>query len=102
MARFDVYEYKHGAFSLVLDVQADLLSDLATCVVVPLISKETLPMENFSRLQPPIEIDGDSYILETPGIGAIPRASLGEFVMNIEGAYREDVVEALDFLFQGF
>ena len=35
MARFDVYEYKSINVPYVLDVQADLLSDLNTVVVVP-------------------------------------------------------------------
>ena len=37
MARFDIYEYAGKSVPLVVDVQADLLSDLNTCVVVPLI-----------------------------------------------------------------
>ena len=42
MARFDVYRNPEGSGYL-LDVQADLLSDLNTRVVVPLIPAELAP-----------------------------------------------------------
>jgi len=35
-------------------------------------------------------------------MAALPRSRLGAFVTNIEGASRDDVSNALDFLFFGF
>ncbi len=102
MARFDVYEYGSKSVPLVLDVQADLLSDLSTCVVVPLVPETKARKEAVPKLKPVIQVDGKNYILITTDIAAITRKSLGEAVANIEDNHRQDVTDALDFLFQGF
>lgn len=102
MARFDVFAYKSKSVPYVLDVQADLLSDLNTCVAIPLVLEKEVKNETAPRLKPAIKIAGKKYILMTTDIAAIPRKSLGKPVANIEETYRQDIVEALDFLFQGF
>lgn len=102
MARFDVYEYDSPPVESVLDVQADLLSELDTCIVIPLVSEKAAKKEVLPRLKPVIEIKGRRYILMTTDIGTVTRSSLGERVSNIEDKYRHVVTEALDFLFQGF
>jgi len=38
----------------------------------------------------------------TTDMAAIKRKLLGNFVENIEKKHRQDVIEAIDFLFQGF
>ena len=102
MARFDVYKYDNPSVPLVLDVQADLLSDLSTCAVIPLVSEEMSKHEAVLKLKPVIEINGQNYILMTTDIGTVIKASLGKKVSNVEDEYRQIVTEALDFLFQGF
>jgi len=102
MARFDVYNYDSPPVELVLDAQADLLSELATCVVIPLVSEKAAKKEALPKLKPVINIKGQGYILMTTDIGTVTRASLGNRISNIEEEYRQAVTEALDFLFQGF
>ena len=102
MARFDVYINSSKSVPLVLDVQADLLSELATCVVIPLVPESSAQKEVASRLKPVIRIQDKNYILMTTDIAAVTRKSLGVFVVNIEKTHRQDIVEALDFLLQGF
>ena len=102
MARFDIYEFDSKSVPLVIDVQANLLSDLDTCVVLPLIPEAKAKKEAASRLKPVIHVNGKSYILITTDIGTITRNSLGKHVANIEDIHRQDIIEALDFLFQGF
>lgn len=102
MARFDVYEYAGTDVPLVLDVQADLLGELATRVVVPLVPQEVVARELLPKLKPVIEVQGRSYVLMTTDLGTLPRNALGRKIANIENAHRQTVVEALDFLFQGF
>lgn len=103
MARFDVYEYADEATPLALDVQADLLSGLNTCMVVPLrLKAEGSKDAGFERLRPLVDIEGKTYVLITDYAGAIRRDELGRRVGNIEDDYREEVIDALDFLFQGF
>ncbi|RMB04874.1 CcdB family protein [Eilatimonas milleporae] len=102
MARFDVHRYPGKTAPMVVDVQADLLSDLNTRVVVPLVPHAQAANEALPRLKPVLEIDGQAYILMTTDIAALPERSLGQCVANLEAHYREDIIGALDFLFQGF
>ena len=102
MARFDVYKYNSKTVPLVVDVQADLLTDLNSCVVIPLVPEAKAKKEPLPRLKPIIQINGKNYILITTDIGTITRDSLGKRVTNIEDPYRQTITEALDFLFQGF
>lgn len=80
MARFDVYANpgrNQRSIPYLLDVQSNVISGLATRVVVPLrpltsFSPATLPPDLF----PLIAIDGDDYVLDTPQLGAIPLSEL--------------------------
>lgn len=102
MARFDIYKYGSKAVPLVIDVQADLLSDLNTCAVIPLVPEKQAKKESLEKLKPIIQIYGKNYVLMTTDIGTVTRASLGEHIVNVENDYRQEITEALDFLFQGF
>ena len=102
MARFDIYKYGGKAVPFVLDVQADLLSDLNTCAVIPLVPEKQAMKEVLSKLKPIIQVDGLNYILMTTDIGTVTRSSLGEHITNVENDYRQEITEAIDFLFQGF
>jgi len=56
MARFDIFGYKSQKVPLVLDVQADLLHDLNTCVVVPLIPESLGKAETVPKLKSVLNI----------------------------------------------
>ncbi len=102
MARFDVYALNRAEVPYVLEVQADLLSDLASVVVVPLVPAEAARAETMRKLKPVITIKGQDFGLMTTDIGTLRRASLGKPMVNVEEQYRAVIVDALDFLFQGF
>ena len=102
MARFDIYKYGGTEVPFVLDVQADLLSDLNTCAVIPLVPEKQAMKEVLPKLKPIIQFDGIKYILMTTDIGTVTRSSLGEPITNVENDYRQEIIEAIDFLFQGF
>lgn len=102
MSRFDVYKYNNASVPLVMDIQANLLTDLNTCVVVPLVPEESANKEALPKLKPVIEIDGERYIFMATDVGAITRSSLGDVVVNVEEQHRQKITDALDFLFQGF
>ena len=102
MARFDVFEFDNQSVPLVLDAQADLLADLNTRVVIPLSPSSVSMNEALPRLKPVIEINDDRYVLLTTDIGTILKTALGARVANIENTHRQEIVDALDFLFQGF
>ena len=102
MARFDVHEFRSAGVPLVLDVQANLLNDLNTRVVVPLFPHSKARLETVPKLKPVFEIKGKPYVLMTTDIGTVHKAELGAVVVNLEQDHRESIVEAIDFLFQGF
>jgi toxin CcdB len=102
MARFDVYRFDSKSVPLVIDVQANLLADLSTCVVLPLVPEKIAKEEALPRLKPLIKVDGQNYIVVTTDIGTVTKSSLGEHVTNVEESHRQVITEALDFLFQGF
>jgi toxin CcdB len=101
MARFDVHEYG-GAIPMVLDVQADLLSELNTRMVIPLVPLAGAQREVLPRLKPVIAVGGRDYVMVTTDMAAGPTSALGKRVTNVEDPYRDIIVEAVDFLFQGF
>ena len=102
MSRFDVFEYGAGTVPLVIDVQCNLLSDLSTCVVIPLMPEKFRKAEALPRLKPILTISGQNYVLMSTEIGAVPRNVLGKFIRNVEDQYRQEIIEAIDLLFQGF
>ncbi len=102
MARFDVYRLPGRPAPLVVDVQANLLSSLASRVVVPLAQKSAAPHETLPRLEPVLRILERDYVFKPTDIAVLPAGVLCDPVANIESAYRNEVVAALDFLFQGF
>lgn len=98
MARFHVYANSDDA-GLLLDVQANLLSDLNTCVVVPLLPLDQAP-KPARVLNPVFKIDGVEYLMATQFLAAVPRRVLGpEKARLVDQA--DVVVSALDCLFQG-
>jgi toxin CcdB len=100
MPRFDVHQYSDEV-PFILDVQADLLSDLKTRAVVPLLPYVQAKKEELPRLKPLLKIRGKNFVMMTTDIGVIRVSDRGKFVENIE-AQRQAIIEALDFLFQGF
>jgi toxin CcdB len=101
MGRFDVYATPgRDGTGYVLDVQADLLRDLNTRVVVPLLPPDVAPKPARS-LNPAFDIDGRSHLMLTQFIAAVPAKELGEPVLSLE-AHSDDIMRALDMLLIGF
>lgn len=97
MARFRVYASLDGGY--LLDVQADLLSHLNTCVVVPLLSLDVAP-KPAKVLNPQFDIDGVAHSMATQFLATVPRRLMGDEVIDL-AAESGTVVNALDCLFQG-
>lgn len=101
MVQFDVHRNpKRGAFPLLLDVQADLLSSLATRVVVPMAKLDRRGPKPISQLNPVAVVDGVRYALVFQELAAIPKSALGERVASL-AARRVELIAALDLLFTG-
>jgi toxin CcdB len=99
MAKYDVHALGDGA-ALVLDCQADLLRDLNTRFVVPLLSETEAPRPA-ARLNPIFEIGNGRYVMVTQYAAAIPVRELGPPIASL--ADRQwDIGNALDMLISGF
>ena len=83
-----------------MNVQADLLSDLTTRTVVPLLPEQAAP-KPISALNPIFEIGGKRHVMVTQAIASVPRQELKRAVASI--AHEHDrVTRALDTLLVGF
>lgn len=98
MARFDVYPSPDG-MGYLLDVQADLLSDLSTRVVVPLMPMRLAPTPA-KRLDPVFAIHSESYVMVTQFLSAVPVAILKTPVSNLI-QHDTEITAALDMLLTG-
>lgn len=99
MARYDLFAGPYEG-SYLLDVQTNLLDHLRSRVVVPLLPAADVPPP-VRRLNPVFEIGGRRVVMATHLIGAVSNAELGEPGANL-GEHHDEVVAALDMLFQGF
>lgn len=99
MARYDAYEVR-GNPGYLLDVQADVLDQLQTRVVIPLQLLGNAP-QTADRLNPRLRVGDQTVILATQFISAIPRRSLSKPVDHL-GHFADDIQNALDFLLIGF
>lgn len=104
MAQFTVYKNKNprtkATYPLLVDVQADLLDELKTRVVIPLTKVPALARKPMNKLTPSLDVDGDDYLLVTPQLAGITRSDLGAAVANV-AAQRTTIVSALDVLISG-
>jgi toxin CcdB len=105
MARFEVYRNTgpHAeATPYLLDVQSDLLHGLETRVVVPLRRRDRFPVERLpERLTPVFEIEDVECLMETPKLAAVPLRLLKTPVACLADN-QTTIINALDFLFQGY
>ncbi|MEE9429340.1 MAG: CcdB family protein [Paracoccaceae bacterium] len=99
MAKYDVYEHPDKSGYL-LDVQADLLDQLNTRVVVPLLAKSRAP-KPATRLNPEFKLKGKQYVMVTQFIATVPRSILKDPVSNLREEFAE-ITSAIDMLIQGF
>lgn len=97
MARYDLFR---DGDDYLLDVQANTLDELNTRVVVPVRRPERAP-KPAKRLNPSFQIEGQRYLMVTQFLAAVPESTLGESLGNLS-RHHDDIVAALDMLFQGF
>lgn len=101
MGRYDVYATPgQGGVGYVLDVQADLLQDLGTRVVVPLLPSDLAP-KPARGLNPAFDIDGHPHLMLTQFIAAVPANELRAPVLSLD-THSDDIMRALDMLLIGF
>lgn len=103
MAQFDVYENEEADSSktvpFLLDVQHSLHKDLATRLVVPLLSISS--GSEVKRLCPRFSVMGRDVIMGTPEMAGYPAGNLRNKVASLADR-RDEVLAAVDFLLNGF
>ena len=99
MQKYDVFPNPSGDGYL-LNVQSDLLSDLNTRVVVPLLPVSSAPTPA-AGLNPTFDINGERFVMVTQFMAAVPSGVLTSSVMNIEAEF-DKITAAVDMLMQGF
>jgi len=82
-------------------VQSDVLSVLATRVVVPLYRKEIGHSKDLTRLTPVVKVGNQSLIAVVPEWAGIHRRELEARVGDLS-AVRNDLLQAIDLLLTGF
>ena len=99
MAQFDLYKGPSSSADYLIDLQDDMLQNLSTRVVAPLVAPDKLgpPMKT---LNPRIWIGGEPYILLLHLLAAIPATTLGSLVASAK-SQRTDIIGAIDLLFTG-
>lgn len=98
MARFDLYA-RPEASGFLLDCQAELLCDLNTRLVVPLLPAAEAPRPA-SRLNPTFEVEGLAVVMVTQFAAAIPARELRTRMGSLANR-QEEILNALDVLISG-
>lgn len=96
MAQFDVYRL---GSALVVDCQSDLLSQIDSRFVAPLVARSDAP-QAVSRLNPVFNIQGEDYVMLTQAAGAVRRRGLGEVIGSLAERSFE-ITNAIDVLVSG-
>jgi toxin CcdB len=96
--QFDVYKLNTGG-GLVIDCQSDILSQLNTRFVAPLIPLDRAPPAA-QRLNPVFAVRGRDYSMVTQFAAAVRVNELGEIILSLRDQSFE-IVGALDVLLSG-
>jgi toxin CcdB len=97
MAQYDLYVNGDG---YLLEVQSELLDQLDTRIVVPLICASDAP-KPMRRLNPIVVVNGKNHVLVPQFLAAIQRKELGEPNSNLAHLH-DDIRAAMDMVFIGF
>jgi toxin CcdB len=87
-------------FPLFIDIQDNLLSSLATRVVIPLTPHEQRSYDVLWTLVPELSINGARYMLLTPQVTHMTVDQLGPVVAEL-GSDRHVVLAAAEMIFRG-
>jgi toxin CcdB len=101
MAQFDIYRNpKRGSYPLLLDVQADIMAQLTTRIVVPLAERNTYQRAPMTATSPIVTVDAREYVAVIPLLAAIAKSALGPKVGSLADR-RADLIHAIDLLIAG-
>jgi toxin CcdB len=104
MRQFDVYanpsKTTRKAYPFIVDIQSNVISAIATRIVVPLGSKSHFRNEGMTGLTPTVEYGGENLLLLIPQIASVPAKSLKNPIGSLSHL-RDEIIAALDFAIKG-
>lgn len=104
MAQFDVYpnpsKVSKAHYPYLVDIQSNLLSDLATRIIVPLGKRSAFGDEAMQGLTPEISFAEQELLLLTPQISSVPGKHLKSPVGSLSH-FRNQIIGALDLAITG-
>ena len=100
--QFTIYRNKGNArvYPYLLNVQSDIIGELHTRMVIPLVPLADFTGRPAQRLNPVITVEGGKYLVLTHEMAAVKLNQLGEVVTDLMES-RQLVKDAIDFLFDG-
>jgi len=104
VAQFDVYvnpsKQTRNAYPFILDIQNELIENIATRIVVPLGKAKEFSNEEMKGLTPRIEFEGTDLLIMIPQIASMPARALKEPIGTLLHL-RDEIISALDFAITG-
>lgn len=100
MAQFDVCRHRSRSDILLLNVQHDLMDQLKTRLVAPLLP-ESVFGRPADRLNPVFDVLDERYVMDTANLVGFPLSRFGAQVDNLSSE-TERIIGAIDFLTCGF
>jgi toxin CcdB len=104
MAQFDVYTNpsakSRNVYPFIIDIQNDLISDIATRIVIPLGKLSHFRNNKMKGLTPLITYESENYILLTPQVTSMPENLLKDPVGTLK-SMRDEIISAIDFAITG-
>jgi len=105
MAQFDLHRNLHETtaerYPLLADIQDNLLSSLATRVVIPLVRQEGQRYEIMWNLVPELTVDGERYVMLVPQFTHVRAEQLGPVARTLDGSEQYCVLSSGEMLFRG-
>jgi toxin CcdB len=99
MPQFDVYR-NVAEPGYLLDCQSDMLSNLRTRLVVPLLPPDYAPLPS-RRLNPTLRVEGGEVVMMTHFASAVPARTLGGAVGSLAHEHTT-IMNAFDMLLSGY
>jgi len=104
VAQFDVYvnpsKQTRNAYPFILNIQNELIENIATRIVVPLVIAKKFSNEEMKGLTPRIEFEGTDLLIMIPQIASMPTRALKEPIGTLFHL-RDEIISALDFAITG-
>ena len=100
--QFTIYRNKGNArdYPYLLNVQSDIIDELNTRMVIPLVRLAAFIGRPAQRLNPVISVEGKKHLVLTQEMASVRLGQLGEEVTDVQES-RQLIKDSIDFLLDG-